>query len=42
MRKYEIMYILDQDTAENTVKDTKAKLEKILTENGGKIEEQKE
>lgn len=42
MRKYEIMYILDQDTDENTIKSVRSKLEGILTSNGGKIEEQSE
>ncbi len=35
IRKYEIMYILDQDTAD--VKATQKKLHDVLTSNGGKI-----
>ncbi|AHI53433.1 30S ribosomal protein S6 [Spiroplasma sabaudiense Ar-1343] len=35
VRKYEIMYILDQDTTE--VKDIQSKLHAILETNGGKI-----
>ncbi|WP_338972317.1 30S ribosomal protein S6 [Spiroplasma endosymbiont of Panorpa germanica] len=37
VRKYEIMYILDQDTSE--VKDVQKKLHAILENNGGKIVE---
>lgn len=40
MRKYEIMYIIDQDTQD--LKGVQKKLNDILTSNGGKIVEQAE
>ena len=38
MRKYEIMYILKADLDEAARKEVMEKLEKILTDNGGKVE----
>jgi len=42
MRKYEIMYIVDQDTQEAEIKEINTKLDGILTANGGKIIESKD
>lgn len=42
MRKYEIMYILKADLDEAARKDEIAKLAKIITDNGGKVEETSE
>ena len=38
MRKYEIMYILRADLDEATRKEVMDKLAKIITDNGGKVE----
>ena len=42
MRKYEIMYILRADLDEAQRKEVMEKLAKIITDNGGKIEETSE
>lgn len=42
MRKYEIMYILRADLDEAQRKEVMEKLAKILTDNGGKVEETSE
>ena len=42
MRKYEIMYILRADLEEAQRKEVMEKLAKILTDNGGKVEETSE
>ena len=42
MRKYEIMYILRADLDEAQRKEVMDKLAKILTDNGGKVEETSE
>ena len=42
MRKYEIMYILRADLEEAQRKEVMDKLAKILTDNGGKVEETSE
>ena len=42
MRKYEIMYILRADLEEAARKEVMEKLAKILTDNGGKVEETSE
>ena len=42
MRKYEIMYILRADLEEAQRKEVMEKLAKILTDNGGKVEETNE
>ena len=42
MRKYEIMYILRADLEEAQRKEVMEKLAKIITDNGGKIEETSE
>lgn len=42
MRKYEIMYILRADLDEAQRKDVMEKLAKIITDNGGKVEETSE
>lgn len=42
MRKYEIMYILRADLDEAQRKDVMDKLAKIITDNGGKVEETSE
>jgi small subunit ribosomal protein S6 len=38
MRKYEIMYILKADLEEEARKEVMDKLAKIITDNGGKVE----
>ena len=42
MRKYELMYILRADLDEAQRKEVMDKLAKILTDNGGKVEETSE
>ena len=42
MRKYEIMYILRADLDEAQRKEVMEKLAKIITDNGGKVEETRE
>ncbi|MBQ6920846.1 MAG: 30S ribosomal protein S6 [Bacilli bacterium] len=42
MRKYEIMYILRADLEEAQRKEVMEKLAKIITDNGGKVEETSE
>ena len=42
MRKYEIMYILRADLEEAARKEVMEKLAKIITDNGGKVEETSE
>lgn len=42
MRKYEIMYILRADLDEAQRKEVMEKLAKIITDNGGKVEETSE
>jgi len=42
MRKYEIMYILRADLDEEARKNEIAKLAKIITDNGGKVEDSSE
>ncbi len=42
MRKYEIMYILRADLEEAARKEAMEKLAKIITDNGGKVEETSE
>ena len=42
MRKYEIMYILRADLDETQRKEVMEKLAKIITDNGGKVEETSE
>ena len=42
MRKYEIMYILRADLEEAQRKEAMEKLAKIITDNGGKVEETSE
>ena len=42
MRKYEIMYILRADLEEAQRKEVMEKLAKIITDNGGKVEETNE
>ena len=42
MRKYEIMYILRADLEEAQRKEVIEKLAKIITDNGGKVEETSE
>lgn len=42
MRKYEIMYILRADLEETQRKEVMEKLAKIITDNGGKVEETSE
>ena len=42
MRKYEIMYILRADLEEAARKEVMEKLSKIITDNGGKVEETSE
>jgi len=41
IKKYEIMYIVDQDVKESELQDINKKMDAILTENGGKVIESK-